>query len=165
MTMSGRKLLAVVVLGLLLPVSRLDAQDQPPRVVNPEAVGFTLPNDAGTEFDSFRVELFRSGSDTQVASAVTSVTVAAEITPLEGRRAWVNIGGALGTLSDGEYVATIRTVGDQGESRRSVPSAPFGVVSPLTAPLPPAEARQERFWTRVGIAIGAAAILIPFLLR
>ncbi|MGC4081717.1 MAG: hypothetical protein QM736_06340 [Vicinamibacterales bacterium] len=77
----------------------------------------------------------------------------------------VEFGDKLIGVPDGEYIATIRAAG---------PGGPVGVAGPFVIDGHAAsgatnasddQRRSDRYWTKVAIAIGAAIVVIPFLVR
>ena len=170
----------------------LAAQAQPTAVSNPRAIEFDRPTQDPSRIKGYRVEVFRRGADPTAAQPIKALDVARPSSTSEGRIR-ISLGSVLQGLPNGEYVVTLKTIGLDGESSRSAPTDPFtvsgqaGRVSARTAPLPtggsapsppppaapatvepgapPDHERGGRFWTIVGIAMGAAAILVPFLAR
>lgn len=157
----------------------ISAQQPPQRVqlANPSALEFEVSVDARQLATRYRVEVF-AGSDVSALATAARVFDTADITDAGSGRVRVELGPALAGLPDGEYVATLRTVGVQGESMRSSATPRFIVydsgagnparaaeAAPGSAPATDAEKQDERFWTKVAIAVGAGLTLVPFLLR
>ena len=109
------------------------------------------------------MELFPTGSDTKSATPVKALEVSSTSTAAEGKLR-VDIRGSLEELPAGEYVATVRTVHLDTQSARSAPTQPF-LVSHSAAAQDLVVERRERFWSKVAMAIGAVAMIIPFVVR
>jgi hypothetical protein len=152
--------LATCVFLLNAPV--LTAQSTAGRVANPEAVEFDVPGAGGSEIDGYRVELFPTGSDTKSAEPVKTLELSSP-SASDGKLR-VDLRSSLEGLPDGAYVATIRTIRVDGQSARSEPTEPF-LVSHNRFVQDRVVERKERFWTKVGIAIGAGTMIIPLLVR
>lgn len=152
------------------------AAGQPAPIVNPRAIEFELPAGAHGNVIAYRVELFPSGSDTASAPAVRALDVPRARRP--GRALRVDLREWLQGVPDGEYVATVRSLAGNGESPRSEPTEPFTISglaggsqerSPpdvfVSDPAAPDQDREPWPWTAVGIAMGAALLLLPLLFR
>lgn len=129
-----------------------------PRPVNPGALEFSLSGLASA--DGYRVEVFPSSADTRTASAIKVIEIpharlAADVIQ-------VDVAAAMADVDDGEYIATIRTA-DASLSERSAPSHPFVLARGQSVEERQAEARRDRFWTKVAIAIGGSILVIPLL--
>jgi hypothetical protein len=162
--MAGRNASMALTLGvLLLTAPALTAQSTTGRIANPEVVEFDVPNAGASEVDGYRVELFPTGSDTTSAAPVKALEVSSTSSAAEGKLR-VDIRGSLDELPAGEYVATVRTIRLDAQSARSAPTQPFLVSHSAVAQDLVVE-RRERFWTKVAMAIGAVAMIIPFVLR
>lgn len=160
--MAKRVITAVLATSVLLigaPV--LLAQSNAGRVTNPEAVEFDVPTELDSGIDGYRVEVFRTGSNTKSADAVKALEFSPTAAASEGKLR-VEIRSSLEGLPDGEYLATIRTLRSNSQSARSEPTQPFLVSHGALAQDRVIEQR-ERFWRKVGIAIGAGVMIIPFL--
>ena len=174
--------LAALVVCLVTSVSNVQSQSSPIR--NPRIIEFDIPNENRSRVDGYRIELFQSREDTSVAVPIKAVDVRRALRRDE-LSVRVDLRQVLEGVPDGEYVATLRTLGPDGPSARSEPTAPFLVSGgnpggggqsvsqqPGQAEDPqPSAGREEGtdrghwFWTAIGIAIGVAAILIPYLAR
>jgi hypothetical protein len=155
--------MALTIWGLLLNASVVTAQSSAGRVANPEAVEFDVPDAGGAEIDGYRVELFPTGSDTKSAEPVNALELSSPSSASDGKLR-VDIRSSLEGLPDGAYVATIRTLRVDSQSARSEPTQPF-LVSHSRFVQDRVVERKERFWTKVGIAIGAGTMIIPFIVR
>ena len=170
--MSFNRVLASVLATLVLLVRppALAAQPAFVRIANPGTVEFEILDQRPAEVELYRIELFSRDADTQVALPVKRVDVQAASAPKVGTIR-IDLRERLEGVPDGEYVATIRTIRAGGESPRSQPTTPFFISGhgetgqDQSATQTDEEKRRERFWTKVGLAIGAAAILIPFIFR
>jgi hypothetical protein len=161
-------------LSVFVP-ARVEGQPPPAPLVNPRAIEFDLPAAGSADVTGYRVELFKSGSDTTSASPVRSLNIRKP----RGRSAQlrVDLRELLGNVPDGEYVATVRAVGRHGNSPRSLPTEPFTISGhgqpvddlPAPAPSPDPEVadpdREPWGWTVAGIAMGVAAFLLGYLFR
>ena len=153
-------------------------------VTNPRAIEFDIPNQT-VRITAYRLELFRRGADTQAAQPDWVVNIPRRDGPDEGPGTIrIDLTSALKGVPNGEYIATLRAVGANSLSPRSAPTAPFAVSGPgsrsssdrglpgTPAVTPPADpdpaqggAPDRRLWTIIGLAMGAAAIIGPLLLR
>jgi hypothetical protein len=155
--------IAVAMWMLLLTPPALTAQSTTGRIANPEVVEFDVSGEDALNVDGYRVELFPTGSDTESAAPVKALEVGSSSTAGEGKLR-VDIRGSLEELPAGEYVATVRTIRLDTQSARSAPTQPFLVSHSAVAQDLVVE-RRERFWTRVAMAVGAVAMIIPFVVR
>jgi hypothetical protein len=172
----------VAILGALLFPGALAAKAQSALPVNPQAVEFDLP-DPETEVTGYRVELFHSKADTDIAQPVNSLEIARTAASESRGRVRVVVSQLFAGVPDGEYVVTLQTLGPKGPSRRSPPAGPFrlsghfnGEPRPAAAgepvqpsssstDTPPEHEKGGRFWTIVGIAMGVVAIILPLILK
>jgi hypothetical protein len=162
--MASRNASMALALGvLLLTAPALTAQSTTGRIANPEVVEFDVPSGGASEVDGYRVELFPTGSDTKSAAPVKALEVSSTSTAAEGKLR-VDIRGSLEELPAGEYVATVRTIRLDTQSARSEPTQPFLVSHSAVAQDLVLE-RRERFWTKIAMAVGAVAMIIPFVVR
>jgi hypothetical protein len=126
--------------------------------VNPEAVEFAAPSLARQNVTGYLVELFVAFTDTQRDIPVTMTTLGPDA--LKGGTVRVDLRQLTFDVPDGRYVATIRP--EPGSIvDRSIPSDPFWLKREGTPDDRVAEAKRERFWTRIGVALGAGLLVIP----
>ena len=153
----NRALAAALAALVMLAVPARAAE---PRAANPSTLEFVVDSNPGPDVKGYVVELFPAGSDMKSAAPIKFVQLKTSALTTGGVIR-VDLRKSLEDLADGEYVATIRTMAPKGASIRSEPTPPFLVHGTLVTN---DERRKERFWTRVGIAIGAAVIIIPLIL-
>ena len=185
----------ILVSAIALP-GTLDAQTQAPpsadpqtinaptaTVMNPKVIEFEIPEQSSPVM-AYRLEVFRSGTDTTSAQANWVVDIPQRDVPLADGVARVDLVKALDGIPNGEYVATLRVLGSVSDSPRSSPTQPFTIVDmsrrsssnagiPGTVAQPgspvsgaPQNAPPERLlWTIIGIAMGVAAFIGPVVLR
>ena len=159
-------------LFLLTSVPPLAAQPAAARVANPDTIEFQVSPVDQTTTTAYRIELFPAGSDASLAVPVKTLDIPASQAD-NGQPIRIDLRSARENVADGEYIATIRMIRADGTSPRSQPTAPFlisghGVASQGSSAEPnltDEERRQERFWTRVAIAVGAGLLLLPIVLR
>jgi hypothetical protein len=111
-------------------------------VVNPRTIEFDLDADERSDVVGYWVEVFRRGSDTTSAPALKAMYLK-KSSPGKKGGLRVDLGTALDDLADGEYVVTLRTVSQTGQSSRSVPTEPFA-LSGRAARNPPSGVRAVR---------------------
>ncbi len=152
-------LLAVALVAFTAPP--VTAQPPAPaRSINPEAVEFDTPELSRPGITGYVVELFVAFADTQQDVPVTTKALGRDA--LQGGIVRVDVKDLALDVPDGRYVATIRPQ-PSAVSDRSAPSDPFLLKREGTPEDRVAEARRERFWTKVGIALGASLLLLPLL--
>jgi hypothetical protein len=134
----------------------------PPRSINPEAIEFDVSTSGLTELTQYRVELFTASADTQHDPPIKSIDLPRD--SVNDGRVRVPVKAALSDVPDGQYVATIRTENER-ESIQSEPSPTFIVSRTAAEPGEIDFDPRERFWTKVGLAIAAAILLVPLLLK
>jgi hypothetical protein len=170
----------------------LSAQAPLANVSNPRAIEFEIAVQDRADVVGYRLEIFAIGSETPIGQFARLMDFRrASISPNGFVR--IDLGNALDGLGDGIYVATLKILGPRGESARSAPTEPFVVTglsnrpsprplvltvpstgrppAPPPSPPPPpdtadtdtANESHSKFWTIVGIAMAAAAILVPLL--
>jgi hypothetical protein len=150
--------------------------------VNPRAVEFDVPQ-AETDIRGYRVELFHSRADTRTAQAVNALEITRTAASESRGRVRIEMRELFDNVPDGEYIVTLQTVGSNGPSNRSEPAGPFRVSGHFKAarrppsagtPRPPSPGSDEsarnqekegRFWVIVGIAMGVAAFVVPFIIK
>src|SRR5439155_11233918 len=113
------------------------------------------------------VDFFVAGADPRQAIPVKSIELGPRARRDDGT-VWVEVMPALTGVPDGQYVATISTIGENGPVAQSDPSEQF-VLSRAPTAIDAAEQaeleRRERFWTKVGFAIIGGILLVPLLIR
>jgi hypothetical protein len=157
-------LIGVCVLSLSGSTARAQEQQQQKQQawnVNPEAIDFDLPGFARSEETRFRLDIFDAASDLSRDAPVRSSGVVSRNVKGGEDRLRVDLGGLLDRVSDGYYVATLLAM-RRGESVRSEPSPVF-ILSRNRDLV--ATSSREVFWTKVGLSIAGAILLVPFLLR
>lgn len=155
------RLCAVVILalfGLVLTSAHSAAQEA--RSINPEAVEFDSPVLALEGVHTLRVELFMAGADTRRDQPVNTLDVDPRAIRPDGRLR-VELTPLVIGVPDGSYVATVRAVSDD-QTAQSPPSDAFVLAREGTPEDRAAEEKQERRWTRIGLAIMIGALLVPF---
>jgi hypothetical protein len=177
----GERRIIALSLGLIatfLTWSTAPLAQSPLAMVNPRVVEFDLSGDGGSDVVGYWVEVFPRGSATTSAPSVATMYLKKSSRGIaKGLR--LDLRAALGDLADGEYVVTLRAVGQNGQSARSAPSEPFvlsgravrnppsGVRAAPAEPAPqpaPTVARAEpleprsRWWT-VAFFVGIAALV------
>lgn len=135
------------------------AQTEAAVTVNPEALDFNLPSTAAGD-RSYRLELFAPTSNPDSDQPVKSTDVHVDRVDSVIR---VSLAPAIVAIPDGEYKAVLRVVDASGPAIQSRPSNVFVLSREESLADRVAIEHRERFWTKVGIAIGAAAMLIPFI--
>jgi hypothetical protein len=133
-----------------------------PHGVNPEAIEFAEPVSISASAAGYLCELFAASADTRRDPPITSANIDVRSRTADGRIR-VEVNRVAADVPNGTYVMTIRPL-EGGTSTRSDPSDPFVVLKAGTGTETELD-RDERFWTKVAIAIGAGVILIPILLR
>jgi hypothetical protein len=170
---SAHAALAALLLGASAALAQAQPPDEAPLLANPSAIEFTVDAKAAPPPSSaYRVELFRAGDDTTTAQPVRQVDT--QNATVQGGLVRIELANALRDVADGEYVARLRAVSPTGISPVSGATVPFVVygqdgpartATVLATQPSEAEQRKERFWTRVAVAIGAAVVVLPLLLR
>jgi hypothetical protein len=184
---SMRMRLCCALFGFLLAASTVAAQLPVAIPSNPRAMEFvTAAVDDRWDVVGFRLEIFPNGLDTEVGQSIRSMEF--QKSASTGGSVRIELGPVLDGLSDGLYIATVRSLARRGESPRSAPTTPFAVTGLADRPSPPAvvlpifsgptlpvstpstvitrsaNEPRSRFWTIVGIVI-AAAVIAPLLWR
>lgn len=176
-TWTGR--LACTCVALAMSAFAAGAAAQP---VNPHTIEFDPPRQ-DRDITGYRIELFPS--DVDVASAVPLRTL--NVARLQGGESLkVDLRRFLRGVPNGTYVATVRSLSRQGASARSAPTEPFTIADPdwppeedppplppAPPPMPPSQTPDPDRppddepwpWTLIGIAMGIAAFVLPFLFR
>jgi hypothetical protein len=139
------------------------AQDHS-RSVNPQAIEFDLQslNIGHANQTNIRVDFFEAGANLRRDVPIKSTVI--PTSDMNDRTVRVDVMSLLGDLPDGEYVAAIRSESPD-QSLQGEVSAVFvlnhGGVLDDRLPRDP----RDRFWTKVGLAIGAGLLLTPLLIR
>lgn len=167
---------------LLVGTVSLDAQSKSPLASNPRAIEFEIPSGDPSGITGYRIELFPRGADTRSVLPLKVFDVP-QTPRANDTRIRIEFEGVLDGLSDGEYIATLRTLSSHGESARSDPTEPFALSghagsvrreaaaprappSPASAPQPePEQEHRPPLAVIIGILMGAAAILVPLIAR
>jgi hypothetical protein len=160
--MHARTVAILTAMCLCLSSHQLAAQ---PRVrsVNPEAIDFDIPTVDQPEQAEYRVEVFQADSDIHVAAPIKSIDLARRDFRDNGTFR-LDLTSALNDVPDGNYVATVRaTSGTQ--TVQTGPGETFVLSRHRTPEDRSALERRERFWTKIGLGIGAAILLVPLVLR
>lgn len=151
------------------------SQERAPLVANPVALELAVeaPRDARSTA-VFRIAVFRSEDDPQSTVPVAQVDSGeVQVSPGAVR---IELGRVLANLADGIYVARVSVEGTTVTLAGPDVTPPFVVfgrnsaapskpVSTIRLRAPVEEERHERVWTRVAVAIGAAILLVPLLVR
>ena len=160
--MSIRRVALIFVVLLCLTAPHVGAQS-PALSVNPEAIEFEPPLLDSSSVTGFRFEIFLAGSDTTRDTPVETLDLSPGALGKDGRIR-VELKDVVLDLPNGRYIATIRTV-TLGRSEQGEPSNPFVLAREGSVADRVDSVRRERFWTKIGIAIGAGIILVPLLVR
>jgi hypothetical protein len=161
--MHPRTLALAATVGFLLVSCTASAQFRA-HSVNPEAIEFEAEMLLDPVATGYRVEFFRAGYDTQRDDPVKMLNLPRGIVQ-EGGRVRVVIRDFVLDMPNGQYVATIRTIAGPRQSARSAPTDVFVLALDGSPSQRVADDRRERFWTKVGIALGASVFLIPVVIR
>lgn len=151
--------LAVALVAFAAPSAT--AQAPAARSINPEAVEFDTPVTSTPGVTGFVVEIFVATADPERDAPVTAKTLGRDALQRTGI-VRVELKDLVLGIPDGRYMATLRTEPSVG-AVRSEPSDPFLIRQAGTPQDRQAEASRERFWTKVGVAIGAGLLLVPLL--
>ncbi|MFN8065278.1 MAG: hypothetical protein U0P82_10815 [Vicinamibacterales bacterium] len=142
------------------------AQTAPRRVqvANPGAIEFDVEGSIAPPPTLWHIELLRASDAPATAQPVK--TWDSRSVQVEGSRVRVELAAALDGVPDGEYVATIRVAGTGGAIGVAGPFVVYGHgAAAAPAEKSPEERLHERKWTRVAIGIGAAILILPFVVR
>jgi hypothetical protein len=129
--------------------------------VNPEALEFDGAALGSPAAARYRLQLFTDGADLGRATPLRTIEV-----PIEAKVPMlVTLKQLVAGVPDGRYVAALDAL-DPNPLVRRIWSDPFVLSRGLAVvAADPESDRHERFWTKVGIAIGASVVLLPFLIR
>lgn len=151
----------VLLIALIVGVPVVTVAQSVARNVNPEAVEFDSPLLSQPGLTGFRVDFFMAYADPTRDTPVKSIDIGLGARDDRGK-VLVRLTDVLLDVPNGSYVATIRGTG-AGLTPQSEASDAF-VLSRPGAPVDRvAEAKRERFWTKVGIAIGGGLLLLPLI--
>ena len=150
-----------VLIALLSVVASTTTAQTVARSVNPEAVEFETPVAETPGLIRYRVDLFVAGADTERDTPVASMELPPDALGRDGR-VRVELKNLILEAPDGRYVATLRAVAG-ANTRQSQASDPFVLARESSPEGRVAEEKRERFWTKVGIAIGASLLLLPLI--
>jgi hypothetical protein len=130
-----KRLFVFIMIGLLR-AELATAQQMTVRLANPTIVEVRVSGAPASDSDTYRLEIFPAGADTQSATPLRTVDFSAAA--LGGPdRSRFDIAGTLNGLPEGEYIATVRTVTATGMSARSAPSGSVIVVPVKADEAPP----------------------------
>jgi hypothetical protein len=154
------KVLACAV-GLLVMLSVIAGRAQDIATINPEAIEFDSPALDAAEVTAYRVEIFVAGADPDRDVAVAFALLGTDAREAPGRIR-VKLSDVVQEVPNGRYVAVVRAIDG---SVRTESSAPFVLAREESVEDTAATQKQERFWTKVAIAIGGSMLLLPYVLK
>jgi hypothetical protein len=154
---------AVVIAVFYLTANPLTAGQQG-RSVNPEAIEFDAQPIDRPDLTQYRVEFFKVTADPRFDSPIKSIEVDS-VTQRDDGTLRVDLATVLAGVPDGDYVARLRAMGENGALDVRAPLEFFVLSREANPPDRTDHSRRERLLTEIAWSVMAGILLIPFLVR